>query len=555
MARLEVKNLYHQFDGIEVIKDLNLSIQSGQVTCLLGPSGCGKSTTLRIIAGVERQQKGTICLDGDIVSGPSLHIPPDKRRVGLMFQDFALFPHLTVSENVGFGLDGSDINKKDRINSLLNRKYQGVTKLNFDRKLYSDGDAMSARQEISPNNLNHIGNMVNFKIPVGKDGSHGKLIVSQDISVFEKKIFWIRILISGSIALLLVAILVYKQTRRITDQVDVLCRHFVKFRRENDSGELYTPDNSNNQTMINQRMAVLEDLWTRFQSMQEELSQNVEELEDSKQKLEKTVADLRVAKEKERRLIDLGNTVAEFGHDIRNANGSISSFATLLLKILDKDRIKAMDVVQAVTYIRRIKNSSNNVTGLTTEILDFASGKMEVRPEIFQLDEFQEQIESQLGFIEDFPLHYRVPAGQPAFLLRFDGRKIVRVIVNLVKNAWEKFQDSPDTNDGRPAQIEVRFIPQDMKVLKIQVVDNGSPIPSSIITNLFQSFQTEGKEKGTGLGLSIGKQLIEAHGGTIRGCNLLDNRGVDFEILLPDCVIPAPSRSVKNENSSLSLTA
>ena len=444
---------------------------------------------------------------------------------------------------------------EDKIKNMLNLKYKGVTELKFDRKLYSDGNKVLSVGDVNPKNINEIGNVVNFQIPVGKDGFHGKLIVSQDISVFEKKIFWIRILISGSIALLLVAILVYKQTRRITDQVDVLCRHFVKYRRENDSGELYTSDNSINQTMIGQRMAVLEDLWTRFQSMQDELAQNVEELEDSKQKLEKTVLDLQVAKKKERRLIDLGNTVAEFGHDIRNANGSISSFATLLLKILDKDRIKAMDVVQAVTYIRRIKNSSSNVTGLTTEILDFASGKMEVRPEIYQLDEFQEQIESQLGFIEDFPLHYRVPAGQPAFLLRFDGRKIVRVIVNLVKNAWEKFQDTPDTNDGRPAQIEVRFIPQDMKVLKIQVVDNGSPIPSSIITNLFQSFQTEGKEKGTGLGLSIGKQLIEAHGGTIRGCNLLDNRGVVFEILLPDCVIPAPSRSVKNENGSLSLTA
>ncbi len=444
---------------------------------------------------------------------------------------------------------------EDKIENLLNRKYKGVTELKFDRKLYSEENKVLSVGDVNPKNINEIGNVVNFQIPVGKDGYHGKLVVSQDISVFEKKIFWIRILISGSIALLLVAILVYKQTRRITDQVDVLCRHFVKYRRENDSGELYTTDNSINQTMIGQRMAVLEDLWTRFQSMQDELAQNVEELEDSKQKLEKTVLDLQVAKKKERRLIDLGNTVAEFGHDIRNANGSISSFATLLLKILDKDRIKAMDVVQAVTYIRRIKNSSSNVTGLTTEILDFASGKMEVRPEIYQLDEFQEQIESQLGFIEDFPLHYRVPAGQPAFLLRFDGRKIVRVIVNLVKNAWEKFQDTPDTNDGRAAQIEVRFIPQDMKVLKIQVVDNGSPIPSSIITNLFQSFQTEGKEKGTGLGLSIGKQLIEAHGGTIRGCNLLDNRGVVFEILLPDCVIPAPSRSVKNENGSLSLTA
>ena len=444
---------------------------------------------------------------------------------------------------------------EDGIENLLRQKYQGVTKLSFDRKILSGRNEFSNQGKIISDNPSQLDGMVNFQIPIGKDGAYGKLIVSQDISVFEKKIFWIRILISGSIALLLVAILVYKQTRRITDQVDVLCRHFVKFRRENDTGELYTPHNSNNQTLVGHRMAVLEDLWTRFQSMQSELAQNVEELEDSKHKLEKTVSDLQLAKEKERRLIDLGNTVAEFGHDIRNANGSISSFATLLLKILDKDRIKAMDVVQAITYIRRIKNSSNNVTGLTTEILDFASGKMEVRPEIYQLDEFQEQIESQLGFIEDFPLHYRVPAGQPAFLLRFDGRKIVRVIVNLVKNAWEKFQDSPNTRDGRPAQIEVRFIPQDMKVLKIQVVDNGSPIPTSILTNLFQSFQTEGKEKGTGLGLSIGKQLIEAHGGTIRACNLLDNRGVVFEILLPDCVIPAPSRSVKKENETFSLTA
>jgi len=121
MARLEVKNLYHRIDGIEVIKDLNLSVKSGQVTCLLGPSGCGKSTTLRIIAGVERQQKGTIFLDGDIVSSEGIHTPPDKRRVGLMFQDFALFPHLNVSENVGFGIDDTDKNKKERINDLLEK--------------------------------------------------------------------------------------------------------------------------------------------------------------------------------------------------------------------------------------------------------------------------------------------------------------------------------------------------------------------------------------------------------------------------------------------------
>ena len=135
IARLEVKNLYHQIDDNEVIKNLSLSVQSGQVTCLLGPSGCGKSTTLRIIAGVERQQKGTIFLEGDIVSSQSIHTPPDKRRVGLMFQDFALFPHLNVSENVGFGIDDTDKNKKERINNLLERIGLGEFKKKFPHQL------------------------------------------------------------------------------------------------------------------------------------------------------------------------------------------------------------------------------------------------------------------------------------------------------------------------------------------------------------------------------------------------------------------------------------
>jgi signal transduction histidine kinase len=458
-----------------------------------------------------------------------------------------------LAENVsGLMTEGSESSAE--IEQLLSQKYNGVTQLKFrsqEERAEHDNHAENYESEF----LTQLGNKVSFQIPVGKDGNQGILVVTQDISPLAKKPFWIRLLISGSVALLIVALLVYRQTRLITDQVDVLCQHFVKYRRENETGDLYSPQTSEARTLIGQRIGVLEELWTRFQSMQDELAQNVEELEDSKEQLEQTVTDLQLAKKKERRLVELGNTVAEFGHDIRNANGSISSFATLLIKILDKDRIQAMEVVQALTYIRRIKNSSNNVTGLTTDILDFAAGRMEIRPEIYQLDEFQEQIESQLGFIDDFPLLYRVPAGQPAFLLRFDGRKIIRVIVNLVKNAWEKFQDSPDTKDGKPAQIEVRFIPQEMRELKIQIVDNGSPIPDSIIANMFQSYHTEGKEMGTGLGLSIGKQLIEAHGGTIRGCNLLDNRGVVFEIILPDCVIPAPSRTVEKQNDSFSLSA
>ena len=253
-----------------------------------------------------------------------------------------------------------------------------------------EGQSLGRIKKNNTEYLAQIGNKSSFQIPVDRDGTQGFLIVTPNISPFAKKPFWIRILISGSVALLIVALLIYKQTRLITDQVDVLCQHFVKYRRENEIGDLYSPQTSDASTLIGQRIGVLEELWTRFQSMQDELSLNVEELEDSKKQLEKTVTDLQLAKKKERRLVELGNTVAEFGHDIRNANGSISSFATLLIKMLDKERIQAIEVVQALTYIRRIKNSSNNVTGLTTDILDFASGRMEIRPEIFQLDEFQE---------------------------------------------------------------------------------------------------------------------------------------------------------------------
>ena len=76
----------------------------GEVLCLLGPSGCGKTTLLRIAAGVERPTSGRVLLDGQEVAGPDRFVPPEKRGVGLMFQDFALFPHLTILQNVAFGL-------------------------------------------------------------------------------------------------------------------------------------------------------------------------------------------------------------------------------------------------------------------------------------------------------------------------------------------------------------------------------------------------------------------------------------------------------------------
>jgi iron(III) transport system ATP-binding protein len=90
--------------GVDVLRGVDLDVAAGSVVALLGPSGCGKTTLLRTIAGLERPDAGEVRIAGTTVSSPSTHVAPEKRRVGMVFQDWALFPHLTVAENVGYGL-------------------------------------------------------------------------------------------------------------------------------------------------------------------------------------------------------------------------------------------------------------------------------------------------------------------------------------------------------------------------------------------------------------------------------------------------------------------
>jgi len=119
--RLEIRNLVRRFEGRRVVDDVSLTIQPGHVTCLLGPSGCGKSTTLRMIAGVDMQDAGEIHVDGTLICDTVFRVPPERRQIGLMFQDFALFPHLAVGDNVAFGLKGSKAEKRRRAGELLER--------------------------------------------------------------------------------------------------------------------------------------------------------------------------------------------------------------------------------------------------------------------------------------------------------------------------------------------------------------------------------------------------------------------------------------------------
>ena len=121
IPRLEVKSLTKVYDNTKVVDDISLSVLPGQITCLLGPSGCGKSTTLRMIAGVETQSSGEVWVDGQLICGSGFSQPPEERYIGLIFQDFALFPHLTVWQNVGFGISKNNEGIKEKAYELLSK--------------------------------------------------------------------------------------------------------------------------------------------------------------------------------------------------------------------------------------------------------------------------------------------------------------------------------------------------------------------------------------------------------------------------------------------------
>ncbi|MBF0444532.1 MAG: ABC transporter ATP-binding protein [Magnetococcales bacterium] len=107
-AQLEVKNVSVAYEGPPVVKEVSFTLETGKIGCLLGPSGCGKTSLLRAIAGFEPLALGEIILNGKKVSTVGETVPPERRHIGMVFQDFALFPHLSVSQNIAFGMRGKD---------------------------------------------------------------------------------------------------------------------------------------------------------------------------------------------------------------------------------------------------------------------------------------------------------------------------------------------------------------------------------------------------------------------------------------------------------------
>jgi iron(III) transport system ATP-binding protein len=112
---LEVRDIECRYRDQTVVRGLSMHVNRGQLVCLLGPSGCGKTTALRAIAGFEPIFHGEIAIDGSTVSRPGYALAPEKRRLGMVFQDYALFPHMNVTDNVGFALRKSDASERRKM--------------------------------------------------------------------------------------------------------------------------------------------------------------------------------------------------------------------------------------------------------------------------------------------------------------------------------------------------------------------------------------------------------------------------------------------------------
>ncbi|MYH55035.1 MAG: ABC transporter ATP-binding protein [Acidimicrobiia bacterium] len=119
LPAVQIKGLVKGFGEMEVLKGLDLEVEGGELLALLGPSGCGKTTLLRVLSGLETPEEGSIQVGGEVMVGEGVFRAPQSRRVGMVFQDWVLFPHMTVAENVGFGLNKATRNGGGRVGEML----------------------------------------------------------------------------------------------------------------------------------------------------------------------------------------------------------------------------------------------------------------------------------------------------------------------------------------------------------------------------------------------------------------------------------------------------
>ncbi|MDC0224527.1 ABC transporter ATP-binding protein, partial [Deltaproteobacteria bacterium] len=116
---IECRNLTKNYGTLTAVSDISLQLGENEFVSVLGPSGCGKSTLLRLIAGLEVPSTGQVFLHDKEISGKKISLPPEHRKFGMIFQDFALFPHLSIEDNIAFGVKGSSSEKRQKVKELL----------------------------------------------------------------------------------------------------------------------------------------------------------------------------------------------------------------------------------------------------------------------------------------------------------------------------------------------------------------------------------------------------------------------------------------------------
>ena len=116
---LVLRDISHRYGNVQAVESAGFAVAPGEILCLFGPSGCGKTTLLRIAAGLERLQAGVVELNGDRLAAPGQEMPAERRPIGFVFQDFVLFPHMTVEKNIAFGLRSGAKETKARVNAQI----------------------------------------------------------------------------------------------------------------------------------------------------------------------------------------------------------------------------------------------------------------------------------------------------------------------------------------------------------------------------------------------------------------------------------------------------
>ena len=427
-----------------------------------------------------------------------------------------------LSNKVTDLLELEEEQKRDSLNKMIENQelgFVGMLYRNWQVKLGKNSNTSKKHSQF----FSWSGeSKIAMLIPVGKNEIKGAVVAQISTQNPVSIIMIGRIMVAFAMALFGVVCAIWFKAKQATQEIDHLCQEFTKYRRQHDSSDLvFSQQKFSNH--IQKRTYILQQIWEQFLQTQKLLKIQV-------QKLEETVANLEIAEGKAQRFAVIGQAVAKVGHDMGNSNAALKSYVELSLKSFSKEPVLSPEMQKVLGFMQRMQVVISTLSALKNNLMEFISGKSDVNPAPYYLEELLHKVDANLGFIDKQRDGIDINLIKPEELqVRIDIDQMTRVIVNLVKNAWQK-------HHATGGSITVSLMRQKQDLL-ISIEDDGDAIPESIFHSLFQVLATEGKAEGVGIGLSVCKQIIEAHQGRITAENLSESKGVKFSIFIPSAVI------------------